>query len=329
MKKKVMLLLCIGIFTLTGCGKVPKLKNGEELLISVDETKISAMDFYTQLKDKYGKDLLIEIVDKLILEEKYKENDELTKYVSEQIDSIKQQYGGDEAFAAALKQYSTTEKELSGQIALDYRRNLAINDYIKSNLTNDEINNYYKDSIRGDIKASHILIKSDAKEDATDEEKEKADKKAKQKAEEVIKKLNDGAKFADLAKEYSSDGTKDNGGDLGWFGKGQMVDAFETAVVALKKNEYTKEPVKSEFGYHVILKTGTKKKPALKNVKDEIKDKLVTEKLNADASLKYKALEKIRKEAGLKIEDDSLKSNYNKYIDNLISNAANSNNTTN
>ena len=81
------------------------------------------------------------------------------------------------------------------------------------------------------------------------------------KAKEVIKKLNDGADFAKLAKEYSSDSSNaSKGGDLGYFNTGDMAEEFETAAYKLKLNEYTKEPVKTKFGYHIILKTGEKGK---------------------------------------------------------------------
>lgn len=72
-------------------------------------------------------------------------------------------------------------------------------------------------------------------------------------AQEVLEKLRAGGDFAELAKEYSTDtGTKENGGDLGWFGRGQMVKEFEDAAFSLPVGEYS-EPVKSQFGYHIIL----------------------------------------------------------------------------
>lgn len=318
MKKKVIFVLCTILLLVTGCGKVPVLKNGEEVFAQIDGKNISANDIYNELKDKYGKDVMIDIIDKILLEKKYKDSDEIKDYVDSQISVFIQQYGED-GFKNALEQANMTESDLRDQIALDYRRTKAAKDYVADTIKDDEINKYYENDIRGDIKASHILIKPDVSDDATDEEKEKAEKEAKKKAEEIITKLNNGEKFADLAKEYSSDeGTAKNGGDLGYFPKGQMVDEFENAVVKLKKDEYTKEPVKSSYGYHIILKTGEKSKPKLKNVKDEIIDSLVTEKMQNDRTLQYKALYEVRKKAGLEIHDDSVKSKYEKYMDSLM-----------
>ncbi len=318
MKKKVIFVLCCALFLVTGCGKVPVLKNGEEVFAQIDGKNVSANDIYNELKAKYGTDVMIEVIDKILLEEKYPDSDEITDYVDAQISNFIAQYG-EEGFNSALEQSGMTEDDLRAQVALDYRRTMAAEDYVAGTITDDEINSYYETDIRGDIKASHILIKPDVADDATDEEKTKAEEEAKKQAEEIITKLNNGENFADLAKEYSDDeGSKENGGDLGYFPKGEMVDEFENAVVELKVDEYTKEPVKSSFGYHIILKTGEKEKPELKSVKDEIIDSLVSKKISEDTTLQYKAIYEVRKEAGLEIHDDEVKSQYESYMNRLM-----------
>ena len=70
-------------------------------------------------------------------------------------------------------------------------------------------------------------------------------------AKEVLEKLNKGESFAKLAEQYSIDGSRKRGGDLGFFGKGMMVKEFEKAAFALKKGE-TSGLVRTEFGYHII-----------------------------------------------------------------------------
>jgi len=318
MNKKIGLMLCFGLLFVTGCGKVPQLKNGEEVFLQVNGKNVSANDVYEELKESYARDQILEIMDKIILEEKYEENDELKKYVDSQIDYYIQSYG-EEGFQQALKQSNLTENDLRATIALDYRRNLAVEDYVKNTITEDEINKYYENSVRGDIKASHILIKPDTTDNSTDDEKAIAEEAALNKAKDVIARLNKGEKFEDLAKELSDDeGSAADGGNLGYFSKGKMIDEFENAVVKLEVGKYSTEPVKSTYGYHIILKVDQKDKPKLKEVKDEIIDNLVTEKLNNDSTLKHKALYEIRKEAGLEIHDDATKKQYESYMDNLM-----------
>lgn len=99
------------------------------------------------------------------------------------------------------------------------------------------------------IEAAHILFKV---------EKPEQDAAARQKAEKLLTELQAGGDFKALAKKYSEDtSNKDKGGDLGAFAKGDMVPAFESAAWALQPGDYTKAPVKTEFGYHLILRGKT------------------------------------------------------------------------
>jgi len=118
---------------------------------------------------------------------------------------------------------------------------------------------------------------------------EEQKKKNKEKAEEILKKIQAGEDFAELAKEYSQDGSASNGGDLDFFGKGQMVEPFEKAAFSLKAGEVNKDVVESQFGYHIIKKTD-EKQDDFETVKQELKDKLSYDKQNnlvADLVEKY------------------------------------------
>jgi len=84
-------------------------------------------------------------------------------------------------------------------------------------------------------------------------------------AENVLDQIKKGASFEEMAATYGTDATKDVGGDLGWFGKGEMVPQFEDAVFAMKKGQLSDQLVETEFGYHIIKVTDTK----TERVKDE------------------------------------------------------------
>ena len=115
---------------------------------------------------------------------------------------------------------------------------------------------------KNEVRARHILVKT--------EDEAKA----------IIKKLEGGAKFEDLAKESSTDGSASQGGDLGYFGEGMMVPEFEKAAFALEVGGYTKEPVKSQFGYHIIKLEDKRQQqpPAFDEVKEQVRSILIREK---------------------------------------------------
>ena len=135
-----------------------------------------------------------------------------------------------------------------------------------------------------EVRARHILVK-------TQEE-----------AVEIIKRLDAGEAFEDLAKEKSSDGSAAQGGDLGYFGPGQMVPEFEKAAFALEVGAYTKEPVQSQFGWHIIKVEDKRQQqpPAYDQVKEQVRSLIVREK--------YFALVKdVRAAATIDIPDPDLK----------------------
>ncbi len=322
-KKLVISLSALAIVSLliTGCGKKAELKDGAEVAVSVKGSKITATEYYEEIKENNISEL-IDMIDHALLDKSYKTDEDENKAVKKQIDQIKSNYGSNEdTYKAFLLQYFGVkdEKEFEEMLRLEYKRNKAVKDYVENNLTEKEIKKYYDENTYGEIKASHILISVDASDSATEEEKKEANEVAEKKAKEVIQKLKDGAKFADLAKEYSADkANNEKGGDLGYFDPNEMADEFKDAVVKLKKDEYTKEPVKTKFGYHIILKTDQKEKESLDKVKDEIKETLAEQKISEDNSIYYESLVKFRESKNIKWNDSALEKAYNDYMDNLI-----------
>jgi len=140
------------------------------------------------------------------------------------------------------------------------------------NVTDEQLRAAYSQSLDNfrmpeRVHARHILLKTEGKSDA--------DKKAlKAKAEDLLKQLKGGADFAELAKKNSDDGSKEQGGDLGWFTHGQMVAEFDSAAFALKPKELS-GVVTSQFGYHIIQTL--EKDPAKLKPFEEVKDELAKE----------------------------------------------------
>ncbi len=326
-KKKIFALLLVSTMMLTGCGKIATLKNGEEVVAKLNGKSITAEQLYDELKSQGGASVLTNMIDEYIVNKEVKTDDDAKSYADSQLNSYKQSYKSyGQDFSAALKSAGYSgEDDFKDALITEYKKQVVTENYVKDELTDSEIEKYYDDNIFGDIEARHILISPNTKDDMSDEEKEEAEKKAKKEAENIIKKLDKGEKFADLAKEYSDDeGTASKGGKL-TVTYGSVVDEFWEGCTELKDGEYSKEPVKSEYGYHIIYRIKQKEKPSLDKVKDDVIDDLTQEKISSDTTLQTKALVALRKKYDLDIADDELKKSYDDSVNTSL-NATNSSN---
>ena len=316
MKKKILIVsLCSVLLFCSGCKSKVKLKDGKEVIASIKGKEITAEELFDELKEKYGSTVVTNMVDDFIVSKEIKDNKEAKEYAKAQVEQMKSQY---ESYGYewdnVLSQYGyTSDDQLINDYANDYKKRLVAKKYIEEDISDDEINEYYEKEIYGNYTVKHILIKPDTNDDATDEEKEEAEEKAKEKAKEVIKKLDDGESWKDLVKEYSDDtGSKDDEGLIKDFTKGDVVDEFFEATLELEDGKYTKEPIESTYGYHVILKVSNTKKPSLEKSKDKILDAIAENKLNNDENLYKETWAKIREDYKLNIADSTVKSAYNK-----------------
>lgn len=333
MKKKIFA-LCAIMLLASGCGKVPKLENGKEAIVTFkDGEKISVDDFYELIKNEYGLNSLISMVDKYICETEFEDyKDTASKNADALINSLKEQYGGEDKLLEALQGsgYNTIDA-YKDYAYLSYLQSHAIEEYAKTKITDKEIENYYKNDAIGDMEINHILITSNVKKDATDDEKKAAEEEAKKKANEVIDKLNTAKKngediteaFTKLAKEYSEDDSnKDKGGALGKINYGSLSSKYDELVKAaksLKDGEYSTSVITTELGYHVILKVKTYEKDTLENLKDSIKETLAEKYItNNKSSIGLNALQHYRKEYKMEIQDDEMKKQYSNYIQNAL-----------
>ena len=174
----------------------------------------------------------------------------------------------------------------------------------KVKITDEEVKEYYeknKDKFKEpeQVKARHILIKVDSNAD------EKKWKEAEEKAKQIKERIEKGEDFAKLAKEFSDDpGTKNRGGELGFFAKGRMVPEFEAAAFALKPGEVS-DPVKTAFGYHIIqtLEKKSAKQKEFNQVKEQIRQMLKREK---ERKLMDKMIAELKKEHKVTINKELL-----------------------
>lgn len=310
-------LLLIIILMIVIKGHEAKLKDGKEIIASVDGKEITAEDLFDELKSQYGTNILINTIDDYIANNELEDSDAAKNYASAQMAALKQQYeaaGYD--FDLVLANYGyDSEDELLQIFISDFKKNKVVENYLSENLTEDEINAYYENEIYGKLTVKHILIKPDTTTNMTTDEKTAAEEAAKTTAQEVIQKLNEGAAWADLVNEYSDDeASKAEEGLISEFEKDDVVEEFFDASIALEDGAYTQEPVKSTYGYHVILRVSQGEKPVLKDVLENVKANLVSNKLDADTELADKVWVQVRKDYKLEINDTKLEKIYNSII---------------
>jgi len=202
--------------------------------------------------------------------------------VTTQIETLKKRFPSEAEFSNTLARMNMTEAELKTQFTNELSIKKMIDKEVTSkvNVTPEEAKAFYNENAElfktpEMVRASHILVQ--VSETANDEEKAKA----KQKIEEIQKRLQKGEDFAALAKEVSDCPSKEKGGDLDFFQRGQMVGPFEEAAFGLKPGD-TSGIVQTQFGYHII-KVTDKKEPgatAYDEIKDKIEQHLKQEKTN-------------------------------------------------
>ena len=264
------LLLGLLIMVMFTPKRIATLKDGQEPIATLNGKNITADELYTMMKSQYSISILLDKIDTDILTELYPEDDELKETVNSTAENYLNQY----------KQYGYTEEQFLSQIGvdsysefieylkLDYRRRQYEDKYIEDNLTDKEIEKYYKDNVFGDINCQHILVtvKSDDDSDGlTDEE-------AKALAEEIITKINDGTSWDDIKEQYKDKTTFEDLKYQSW--DASLEESFLNAIKEMDENSYSKTPTKTSYGYHVIHTLDKKEKPTLKEAKGRRKNLL-------------------------------------------------------
>ncbi|RFA35225.1 foldase [Virgibacillus dokdonensis] len=254
----------------------------DEAVVETGAGNITKDEFYEVLKDRHGEEVLQELVTVEVLNDKYDVSDD---QVDKEIKKMKDQLG--EQYDMAIEQQFGSEDELRNMIKISLLQEEAIAEDV--DIKEEELKQLY-DRKNKEIKAQHILV-----------EDEKT-------AKEVKKKLDDGKKFSDLAKEYSTDGSAEKGGDLGYFSAGQMVPEFEDAAYSMKKDEVS-DPVKTQHGFHIIkvndIRDKEEKLGKYEDVKEDLRRELLTKKM--DPTKMQEKIDKLIKDADVKVKIDKYK----------------------
>lgn len=270
-------LLVIGLLAVASVGFVGCAQ--KEVVAKVNNVEITKEELYEQLVAQNGEAALNALIaEKIMLAEVEKNNiTVLDEEIQKNIDEMTEYYGGEDEMNNALTDYNMTMDDMKENITTNLQLKKILEPYIT--IEDQEIEEYfnankaYLDEAE-QVKASHILVDT------------------KELADEVKGKLDGGAEFAELAKEYSTDtSNSQNGGSLGYFGKGEMVAEFENTAFSMSVGEVS-EPVQTSFGYHIIKVEDHKeaKEATFDEFKDDIKETLFQEKMGVAYNTWYEEM---------------------------------------
>jgi foldase protein PrsA len=243
----------------------------QETLASVNGEKITKDELYDVLVGQYGATALSTLIDNKIIEMEA-DKEEITvsdKEIEDEYKAYVDSYGGEEALSTAMEQSGISKDNLKKEIENYFKIEKLLEPRIE--ITEDELQTYFDENKESfdeqeQVEASHILVEDEAT------------------ATEVAEKLASGGDFAELAAEYSTDtANAENGGELGYFAKGDMVEEFENTAFSMEVGAIS-DPVKTEYGYHIIKVTDKKeaKEAVFEDHKEEINEILFNEKIQSE-----------------------------------------------
>lgn len=283
MNRKIIMIVIACIVGLVACNNDNSAGDSTPVAI-VDGEEITEAEFIGALKDRYGEQTLNELISLHLVKEVAANMEISQENIDDELDNFRNQFGVE------------TDEELleiiQEQIDID-SIDTFIDDFIipplvlqelsvaEVDVTEDQKKEYFEeneDQFDKQVEASHILVED------------------KETAEEIKDKLDAGEDFAELAKEYSTDGSASRGGELGFFGKGEMVEPFEEAAFAMEIGAIS-DLVESEYGFHIIKVTNIKE--TYEDFADDIEQILIDEQSKSPDDVVIELI----KEAKIEIKD--------------------------
>lgn len=265
--KKVMKLSVVPLalsVMLVGCS------NNDRTVATIDDIEITESELDSKLKSQYGTEVLDSIIaNKIVeLEAEKKKITVSDEEIAEEYKVYTESYGGEETMLETLKAYNMDKEDVEEDIRLYLLTVKLLEDYVE--VTEDDVKKYFEENksyfdVAESVEASRIIVEDETL------------------AKEIIKSLDEGKDFAQLAKEHSTeDNADETGGSLGTIKRGDLDEAFEKAAFALGEGEYTKTPVKSDLGYQIIkvTKKTEAKEATYENSKEDARAALTEQKVN-------------------------------------------------
>lgn len=294
------IIIGISIMALNWPERVTSLKNGEEVIVTVDKKDFTANDYFQALKKEKGLDLLLNEIDLYILNKKYDLEKEAKKYAKDQAktyyDSYKQYYGQGKDEFLSSNGFDSEEAFLE-YLEKNYYFEHYYNEYLESKIKEKDIKDFYKKDVFGD-KGIYILSSTEDKNDLAAAKKE----------------LDKGTDIKKVLKKYPSI-TSNEVESLKFKDQGSYSKEFIKQLKKLKAKDTSKIFKDDSFGQVLIYVDNAKKKPSLKDCKKDIISTIRANMNSEDPSLYYKAFIKLRDDANIEFKDSKLNEEYKEYLE--------------
>ncbi|NVY96878.1 peptidylprolyl isomerase [Lactobacillus sp. DCY120] len=278
----------LSVTAVTGC-------SNNKAVVTMKGGKITEEQLYQKMKkSQAGQQTLQQMVISQALKSQYGK-DVSDKQVDKEFKSYKSKYGAQ--FSSLLQQNGMDEASFKDTIRTNALTKVAVRK--ETSISQADLKKQWK-KYTPKVTVQHILVKDESK------------------AKDIIDKLNKGEDFSKLAKKESTDtGTKNDGGKLPAFNNSDtsLDSNFKKAALKLKQGEYTKEPVKSSYGYHVIKMMKRPGKGSMKAHESTLKNQIYNNRMQDSATLQ-KVMSKVLKRSDISIKDNDMKNILSGYLDN-------------
>ncbi len=290
MRKRTIAAIGIACMTVLAACNNEGAKDESQVLVTVDGEDITEGQLIEELKRQGGDEVLSQLVTDIIVKNAIANVDIPEEDIEEELENFRDNFltnfnaeSDEEILDIVQNQFNIDIESMDEFVEELILPGLVLNQLSEEGIsvTDEDVQSFYDENIEffgEQVEASHILV----------EEEETA--------KEVLEKLEDGEDFAELAMEYSMDGTAAMGGELGYFGRDEMVDSFSEAAFALEIGEIS-DIVESDFGYHIILKTGFR--DSFEDYEEEIRDTLIAQQKRSQDQVLFDLIE----EANIDVKD--------------------------
>lgn len=281
--------------------RIALLEDGTQVVATNDKGMITADSLYESMKEEYAISALLNAIDTQILTNIYTITEDMEKEIKDTAEYYINMYNT--YYDYSEEEFLTSngfenKQDFLGYLTTDYLRNVYYEEYLKEQITDKQIEKYYKNNVYGDIETKYIAVETDLNDSEGIIEK-------------ILKKLKNGSSYEDIIEEYEKNIVCQDLEYQSW--NASLDEEYKNALLKLDENSYSKEYITTDYGYTIIFRGKQQNKKSLEEERENIIATLVTELKESDENLYYKSLINMRENNNLIFLDTDLNRKYKAY----------------